>query len=459
VTVVHEPPEVDWDAQALFEEARQRARRRRRRRAAFAAAVVALAALAYVLVSAGDPTAARSASSGAVVNRSAFAGHGRLAFVSQGRLYVLHAGTLTAVSTAGQTASSPQFSPNSRFLTYVVGSGAGPATEYLARANGSDARRVGTPPGTQTWLPTGDLAAAGSISRVGATGALTRVGPVPHGLVAWSPNGDRYAFFDGTLRHEDGGRWSERWRLDVAGSLTGARTTWYQTRVTFTPNDGVNGSVPDGAIVLPHDEGILVRMDPDGSSSLAEDGLPDYLLRTPGAKPVALATTVGFSITLGADATFALTNGPDRYATMTKQVEICSTSARCTSVPTRDREISFDPAFSPDGRALAYVQAPSTSQSDFEQKHVAAWYATHTLWTRTTSGTPREIPGATGASTPAWSADGRTILYTAHDALYLVPANGSARPARIAGPLFNPAHWPASWFRVNWQDQFAWSAS
>jgi len=433
--------------------------RRRQRRAAFAAAVLALAALTYVLVSADDPTPAGSASSGPVVNRSAFAGHGRLAFVSQGRLYLLDGSTLTAVSAPGQTASGPQFSPNGRSLTYVVGSGTGPAAEYLARADGTDARRVGTPPGTQAWLPNGDLAANGSIWRVGASGALTRVGPVPHGLVAWSPGGDRYAFFDGTVRREGAGRWSELWRLDVAGSLSGPRTTWFQTRVTFTPKNGINGSVPDGAVVLPHDEGILFRLDWDGSSSLAEDGLPDYLLRAPGARPVTLATTVGFSVSLGAHARFALTNGPDRYATLTKNVEICSTSAaRCTSVPTRHGQISSDPVFSPDGRTLAYVQAPSTSQADFEQKHVVAWYATHTLWTLTTGATPREIAGTAGASTPAWSADGETILYTAHDALYLVPANSSARPVRIAGPLFNPAHWPASWFQVDWQDQFAWSA-
>jgi len=455
MTVTEPMTDPTAEAEALFREARLRAQRRRRRRAAAAGTAVALATVAYAIVSAGDATPARSASAGPIVNRSAFAGHGRLAFVSQGRLYVLDGTVLAAVSRSGQSVSSPQFSPDGHWLTYVAGSG----IEYLARADGTGARPVAAAPGTQTWLPDGDLVAGRSIWSVGAAGTLTRVAAVPPDLAAWSPDGARFVFYAGTLHRRTGGRWSEIWRLQVAASLRGRRTTWFTTRATFTPSSGVQGYVPDGALVLPGGQGILFRLDPDSSSSLAADGLPLYLLRAPTAKPIALATTLGLSVTLGAHGTFALTNGGDRYATLTKNVEICSASAgRCAPVPARHGQISFDPAFSNNGAALAYVQAPPTSQADFEQRHVVAWYATHTLWTLAPGGAPREIAGATGASTPTWSADGRTILYAAHDALWLVGAHGHGAPARIAGPLFDPRRWPASWFQVDWQDQFAWSS-
>jgi hypothetical protein len=411
--------------------------------------VLALAALAYALLSAGDPAPARSAAGGPLVDRSAFAGHGTLAFVSQGRLYLLDRSGLTAVTRAGATATAPQFSPDGRFLTYRVG-----PSLYLARADGTGARRIGAAGPGQIWLPDGEIAAAGAAWRVSAGGVAARTGSLPAGLVAWAPG--RYVFLAVRVGHLGGGRWRALWRYEVAGSLRGARATWYSTTVSFSPKDGQTGEVPGGVIVLPRGEGILIAPFPDGSSSLAADGRPVYLLRAPGSTPVKLATTVGFSITSGAGGAFALTDGFDRYATLTKDVEIC-TVATCRSAPTRRGWISFGPSFSPDGRTLAYVQAPPDSQSDFEQRHVVAWYATHRLWVYS-NGVAREIPGTAGASAPAWSADGRTLLYTARDALYLVPADGSAAPVRVAGPLFRPSAWPASWFQVDWQDQFAWTS-
>ena len=455
MTITAPISDVAAEAEALFREARLRTRRRRRRRAAAGGIALALATVVYAAISAGDATPARSAPAAPVVDRAAFAGHGRLAFVSQGRLYLLDGSTLTAVSRAGQDVSSPQFSADGRWLTYHTGSG----REYLARADGSGARSVGASPGTQSWLPNGELIAGGAIWRVGATRTLTRVAAVPHDLVDWSPGGGRYVFFEGRDRKLSGGRFDGTATLDVANSLDGSRTTWYTTHVSFTPRNGVQGNELDGAIVLPGKEGILFRLDPGGSADIPEDGLPVRLLRAPQTKPVVVASTVGFSVTLGAHGSFALTNGLDRYASLTKNVEVCSAEAgRCTSAPARHGQISFDPAFAPGGATLAYIQAPSTSQADFDQRHVVAWYATHALWTLAPGGAPREIQGAGGASTPTWSADGATILYTAHDALWLVGANGHSAPTRIAGPLFDPHRWPASWFQVDWQDQFAWSS-
>ncbi len=63
---------------------------------------------------------------------------------------------------------------------------------------------------------------------------------------------------------------------------------------------------------------------------------------------------------------------------------------------------------------------------------------------------------AAGASVPAWSADGKSLLYVAQDAVWLLPRlNGQS--VRIAGPLFPPGHWPLSYYgQLGWSGQFAW---
>jgi Tol biopolymer transport system component len=118
--------------------------------------------------------------------------------------------------------------------------------------------------------------------------------------------------------------------------------------------------------------------------------------------------------------------------------------------------LSFDPAYSPDGKALAFVEAPSSGAVRIGQATVQRWYATHTLWVaRAGSRAPSRVDGTDGASTPTWSARGRGLLYVADDSLWLLPTLAS-RPERIASPLFTPGDWSSFYGEVQWSDQFAW---
>lgn len=62
---------------------------------------------------------------------------------------------------------------------------------------------------------------------------------------------------------------------------------------------------------------------------------------------------------------------------------------------------------------------------------------------------------ARGATDPAWSANGTSLLYAARDGIWLLPRI-SGQPVRIATPLFRPGNWPAYYGQVGWTAQFAW---
>jgi TolB protein len=440
------------DADALIKEARGRTRRRRGR-IALVLLLVGAAALAFFAGTGGSSGIVAETASRPFVDVRAFNHDGELAFVSKGQLWVLNGDTndLVHVSRGSQQAADPQFSPNGRWLSYLVDS----SQLWLARSDGALPRYVASGGGVGGWLPNGRLVAGSGLWTISSAGIVTRVATVPRGLAAWSPDGGRYVFFSGSLGSTTKASTGTQ-RLEVASSLNGKRTTWYTGKVSFTPS-GAQGNFLLDAVVLPAREGILFQFDYGQSADLPADGLELYELRAPGARPKPIGVTVGLPIAIGANGTFALTNGGNRYAWLTKSVETClAATARCTPVPTAHGELSFDPAWSPNGKQLAFVDAPTISATNFFQATVERWYATHSLWILQQAGTtPSEIQGSGGASAPTWSANGKSVMYVANDALWLLPTL-SSKPVRIASPLFTPNDWQSFFGEISWSDQFAW---
>lgn|GEM_PF-3781437 len=119
-----------------------------------------------------------------------------------------------------------------------------------------------------------------------------------------------------------------------------------------------------GLCLTGYRQGLLVELDPDDADDA--DGQPMYEIRSPGA-PLAqlgymLAPAAGGVVSFGPGGTFALGAGPGRYAWMTKSALICQAATeRCRALPATRGTLTLDPAWSPNGKALAFVEAPSSN--------------------------------------------------------------------------------------------------
>lgn len=456
--------ELDWGAQpapdpgAPSEQAR---RWRRPRRTASLLGLAGLAALFFAFSGHGAGVNNRGVQpppTGLLVDGPAFAGHGELAFVSRGALFVLDGktGRIKLVTPRGRDASEPAFSPNGRWLSYTLGSD----TIGLAHADGSRPVTLRSPGSANVdarWLPDSRLVVGNRILAVSASGEPRFVAATPGGLTAWSPDGDRYAFVSRRVVYGPNGAYRGVEQLQAANSPNGPRTTWASNPISFTRNSGFNGDAINGVIVLPRRQGVLYWLDPFQSASLAADGMSLYLLRSPGARPLRLGVTVGNTVSAGPTGTIAIGAGANRYAWVSKGVETCSVSSgRCAPLRGPVKKLTLDPAWSPDGKTLVFVEAAAETQGDFSQSAVSHWYMTHDLWfLRAGSSKPLEIPGTNGATSPVWSANGQTLLYVSSNALWLLPRLDT-KPVKIASPLFVPNAWPSYYGQVAWAGQFSW---
>jgi hypothetical protein len=391
-----------------------------------------------------------------VVGARAWAGRGDLAFVSLGALYVLDGttGKLALVAGEGAAPSAPQFSPDGKWLSYSLSSRGGVG---LARADGSAPRTVVASGEGGGWLPDGQLVAAGRIYSVSAYGKLTVSGRVPADLAAWAPDGSLFAFVTSRVTRVAKGTTYGVNQIWAAPSLSGKRSLWYEDSYSFTEASGYNGNAIGQVAVLPSGHGLIFWLDPYHSASIAADGLPLYWERSPLARPELLGVTVGPNVSIAPDGALAVGAGPNRYAWVSKWVEVCPLRPeRCARVETRPGELSLDPAWSPAG-TLAFVEAKAETAADFFPSTVKHWYSTRHLFVLGPgSARPVEVAGTQGAAAPTWSCDGKSLLFVSGDALWLLPRLGQA-PVRVAWPLRPPSDWGSYYGEVDWASGFAWS--
>ena len=445
------------------------------------------------------PAVAGTAVAGTAIGAKAFGGHGRLAFVSAGRLYALdgsaagQTATLHAISTGktptGKTSTgktltakapgSPAWSPDGRWLAYLVGtpSADGAVTSgalWLAGPDGQGAHQVLPAVDGFAWSPKADELAATS----GTDGKLFAVRPgkptypmleVPglfDGAPAWSPNGREVAI--------------------ASVSRTTAKRFASSVIDLFVPSEGIvvnslASSRTDALIIdgwWANGEGLLAWSDPHDSPSAPANGLS--LVSYPlGDEPTAtLGRTLPYpSFAPPTGAGVALVTGGDRYPSSAKTIRYCSVSGHCGPMAgALPGPANLDPASSTwkGGPAFAFAFAhcateptattATTRTAEGEtQQALAAWYRTCRLYDVAGAGA-NALPvtrAGTGVAAPTMSASSSDILYIRDNALWLIStlaadgATSATAPTPVVGKLFS-GNWPAASGYTSWQSQFAW---
>jgi TolB protein len=465
-------------AEALIREARERQRRRRRRMAVAGLILVAAGAVGYATTTSGGSAGARprkpvtsrpppaAAPQRPLVDAAALHGHGSLAFISRGSLWLVDGATETTdqLAVAADRPQTPTFSADGRWLAFVTSPRRRPRNIVVVRADGSHPHLVPLPhPGDVMWSPTGNRLMVTSARRHSEVSAVNVLEPRGARIVAhvhdltdavWSPNGRAIAV---TTTDQPRGRTSIL-TYPVSG---GAGTTWFSVDNRHARLAGKNGLLLEPAGWWPG-RGIGFWVVGDGQVN-SLDKTPLYLIHAPSATPQRLGATLSNRTAVSSAHNGRLatveTGRAGRVLWQQKRVRVClERSGGCRLLPSPQHTVTLDPSWSPNGRTLAFVRAPTRRSVGFPQHVVRSWYAAHTLELYDAARhTVRTIPGATGVSVPQWSRDGRTLLYVAKDGVWLL-ARGSHVPQRIATPLYPPRRWPAFYGQVPWVTQFAWSA-
>lgn len=427
----------------------------------------------------------RSRSPGAAgtsaVDAAAFSGMGSLAFRRDDGLYVLDgkSGAAHRVDSSNAVADL-SWSADGRWLAYIARDPAkgGAGTLWVVRADGSDRHQVkGLPalvefaawspvantlaitldtsahPASWLWLaaPTGTPRPL-SIEAPAATHWTSTSAP------SWSPDGTLLAFTASESAPRGAGR-SDTIYIAPAG---GGRA------VSLVTSQG-NGIEIAGWWA--RGGGLLYLLDPMYSASLAADGMQLFSLPI-GGRPALLTRSLAstYRFTLGYaewlrwspdGRSVLLVAGGGRPVWDGKRLAACDAfGAACHLLPLPAQGVvTLDPARSPDGSRLAYVQAKALTSFGFSGTGAfTAWIQTRTLWLAHPDGTgARQLKAAgTGVYWPHWTPDGRHLLYVRDHAVWLIDSRGGA-PVRIASIISTEDDTYGYYGHVDWSGILAYT--
>jgi hypothetical protein len=195
----------------------------------------------------------------------------------------------------------------------------------------------------------------------------------------------------------------------VRSRRTGATRTIYRVLESYR-------SIPAGApgpIMLFRWSGdgrwLFFAIDPQGSASLAADGLPLQVISTRGGRPHRLGMTLGYSDYLTwCSGRLVFTGGGDRLATTNKRLLVASPPAwRARPLLETPKRAWGSLACAPDSRSLVAQSQPKSDDYDFS---ATKWE----LWRVGMNGSRRRLtspPPHSADESPRFSRDGRSIFF------------------------------------------------
>ncbi|MFZ5815166.1 MAG: hypothetical protein ACOY93_07670 [Bacillota bacterium] len=234
------------------------------------------------------------------------------------------------------------------------------------------------------------------------------------GGLRWSPDGSRIAW-SRTLPYGQAEQRSDA--LEVVAVDPAGPALWQHV----AEGAGINlaGWWPDG-------RGLLFWTRPVHCNSCAADGLPlrSIALETKAVVdlPATLLTPRWLSPVPGQNQ-LLLVQGGGRVLWDEKGLALCEVGrSTCRTLPQPEDSVSLDPALSPDGSQIAFVRAQRRpGEWGFaSEEAVQGWVESRSLWLIRPDGTgARQISAAGGGIyAPAWSGDGRHLLYIKDGALW-----------------------------------------
>jgi hypothetical protein len=460
----------------------RRARRRRTGLALTAAAGVVTVSVAAALAAtsgvthheapegnsrtpATTPTPHATASAAGVTT---WRGPGSLAYISRGVLHVPDAqtGTDRTVTTSGR-ATTPAWSPDRRYLAYLVLGGSDPLDDTPGSVLGPEQGEVWVY--DQHGRHATRVSAAGSSLQWSARGILGFLAPDATAthvtLRTWSPTSRGQDVADLGLS----GTFS--WSPDGSQVATTTLSRNGQGGTTTLVVSGADGSKPiiryrqrGSGLLLnkwwPDGRGLLFWIDPQFSSSLAADGMDLMSLPNSTPTPRRLGSTLGYATNVATSnlnvAAIVLADG--RFAWTRQHLRLCVfTESRCSSPPGLNG-LDADPTLSDTDATVFFVHGADEGDAfNADPSHYKAWYATRQLWEWSiTGGEPMPIPRA-GTAVAAPEVHSHTLLYVRDNALWLLDLASDAQPVQVSGPLFSQAPPPNYYGITDWRDSYAWS--
>ena len=408
-----------------------------------------MARLVYRLILSGVVALGLALGAGVLLGRADAAGPsslGSVAFVKDGDIWVedLPAGAAQRLTRDGQN-DTPLWSPSGQWLAFRK---VGQRQLWVTRRNGSGAHAVEgatvdstDPYDTIAWSPTADLLAyviKGSLYVADADGGDRRLliraqdSRAPFGVssLAWSLDGAWLACVETEpLTPGPPGQAQSPhvtlWRIRADG---GGKTLLVDAGKPSAYGLIVAGWSPDGA-------DVLYWIDPVFSASLLADGTSLLAVPASGGTPTRVVRWMlahrDFLSWSPDGARLAVAEGAGRIAWRDKAIAVATLNGSVQTISQTNRADLF-PAWSPDGRWIAFAGAPSSSANVVGGQPALAAMAKRRIWVMAANGANQHSltnDPAYRDERPEWSADGNWILFPRlrgeQAQLWLMRADGS----------------------------------